>query len=593
MKKALSLLLVTLILAPMVPSNAVSAEQQIVPPLKISFNQTPPLVLQAPSEEAPESTANYWSWQDYVFKVPDVDPVVVSVFVNEEFATSGFKPVYRVVSVPEGEWQLILIRIDGLIYDPVYGRPVQYDRPLWVFIDGVPVVWGSTAQRFNWTVTGDITMFYPLFEDGAINVSMILPNWVVPQIGVTGRFLVNLTLYLYPGEKPSEAPDAVIPLWMDSWKEGLAVARLTRTSPNVTAAISVPSNTYKARLVLFTEGLAYDEFWYYYGAGYREVKIYFDDTLAALVHPYHYIYTGGLMPFLWRPIPAVKTYLTEPVVVDLTGLLPLIVGERNVTMEVTNIFATSRWVMGGALLLWLAEGDVSATLLDYETSYQPFNSTMEEEEYVEYKAGSSFNLMASSEIVVNGERMIATTTLTSVLEVTRRFNEVWDNVTVSMYRASTTNVYSGEVKVYSWSSTWNAPLDVKYGLEITVEGDISQATVDNPVPGEFSIEIHLSQGLDSMTTIETGEGKRVIEAKESVEAFNVVAGTLIFISPTGAVITGITQVSATTFKHAKGLDLEVKPGDVTLWIYSRGTRALTTLYSLYNIVYDSISTIET
>ncbi|MCE4613277.1 MAG: hypothetical protein F7C07_05540 [Desulfurococcales archaeon] len=592
MKRIISLLIVVLILAPMTPASAVSAGSQLAPPPKISFNQSPPLVLQSPSEGSGGSPATYWSWQDYVFKVPDVEPTVVSVFVNEEFASSGFKPVYRIVDVPEGEWQLILIRIDGLIYDPEFGRPVQYDRPLWVFIDGVPVVWGSTAQRFNWTVMGDITMFYPLFEDGLINVSMILPNWVVPQIGVTGRFLVNLTIYLYPGEKPEEVPDDVIPLWMDTWKQGLAVSQLTRTDPNVSSTISVPLNTYKARLVLFTEGLAYDEFWYYYGAGYREVKIYFDDTLAALIHPYHYIYTGGLMPFLWRPIPAVKTYLTEPVMIDLTGLLPLIVGERNVTMEVTNIFATSRWIMGGALLVWLAEGNVSFTLLEYETSYDSFNSTKEEEGYTEYRAGSSFNLTASSEITVNGEKVVATTTLVSILEVARKFNDIWDNATVNMYRASATDIYSGNVKVYSWSNSWDAPLSVKYGLEITVEGDISQATVDNPVPGEFSIEIHLSQGLSSMTVIETRDDKRVIESKESVEAFNVVAGTLIFISPTGAVITGITQVSATTFKQAKGLDLALGPDGLSLWMYTRNTRALTTLYSLYNIVYDSISMVD-
>ncbi len=535
------------------------------------------------------STEGYWSWQDYPFPVPDVEPIIVPVFTNLEFANSSFKPFTAEVEVPEGEWCKILLRIDARIYDPVFNRPVQYDRPLWIFINGVPVLWGSTAQRFNWTVTADLTIFYSLFKD-KITVTMILPNWVVPRIGVTGRFLVNLTLLFYPGKKP-DVPDTIIPLWSNAWIEGLAVARPTGDKPNVTVPVTVPDNVVKARLLLFTEGLSYDEFWYYYGTCYREVKVYFDDKLIALIHPYHYIYTGGLMPFLWRPLPAVRTYANEPVIVDVTGLLPLIVGEHNVTVEVTNIFRRARWVIGGVLLLWTTTEPVKMKL-DYY-NYTISTETKEEtlEAYALYSVSTAFNLKAVSTLTIGNKVIKATSILMSTLNLVRTYNDVWDNNTLHEYRLSKLieiELEEGKpVSRFVWTNEWVAPLYVEYGFVVVPEGDISKATVQNPVPATFSIIVNVIQVLDTSTRIIGPKESKITSFRESVDADNIVSGTLIFISPTAGVITGITDVYASTLKVVHGF-IYTAGTTPYIWRFTRGTLALTTMKQWYSVISDNI-----
>jgi len=591
MYRGIIILLLAIVLLSVVPSTMVigSTSKVFNPPPKpgmVAYDNAPNEQMLRKSRVV--STSGYWSWQDYPFPLPDVEPIKVPVFVNLELANSSYTPFTAVVKVPEGEWSKILLRIDAKLYDPVFGRPVQYDRPLWVFINGVPVLWGSTAQRYNWTATADLTLFYNLFKD-EVTVTLILPNWVVPRIGVTGRFLLNMTLLFYPGEKP-DVPNVIVPLWMGTWMEGLAVARPTLDKPNVTAPVTVPENVVKAKLLMFTEGLVYDEFWYYYGACYREVKVYFDDKLVALIHPYHYIYTGGLMPFLWRPLPAVRTYATEPVIVDVTGLLPLIVGVHNVTVEVTNIFSRSRWVIGGVLLLWTTTEPVKMELKYY--NYTTTTNVEEEtyETFALYRVSTTFNLKGASTITIGDKQILATTLLFSTLDVVRTYNDVWDNITLIEYRLSTTveDVFKDEMRVgrYKWTNEWIGPLSVDYGFVVIPEGDISQASVQNPVPATFSIIVSVMQGLSTTTRIVTPAGLEVevkaTSLKESVDADNVLSGRLIFISPTAAVITSITDVYASTLKTVIGLIL----GEDYTWIYSRGTFALTTMREWYKIIND-------
>jgi len=35
----------------------------------------------------------------------------------------------------------------------------QYDRPVYVFADGVPIFWGSTQEIYNSTAASDVTLY--------------------------------------------------------------------------------------------------------------------------------------------------------------------------------------------------------------------------------------------------------------------------------------------------------------------------------------------------------------------------------------------------------------------------------------------------
>ena len=530
-------------------------------------------------------TSGFWSWQDYPLPLPDAEPVEVPVAVNEEFIEWAPKRVN--ITIPGGEWSRIMLKIEGRLYDPVYGRPVQYDRVLWIYVNDVPVFWGSTPQRYNWTVTADVTIFYSLFK-GQVEVEIWLPNVIAPSIGVTGRFLLNVTLLFYPGEKPENLPDLVLPLWKREV--------LKKNVPTKSFTVEVPSNATRAVLLMYTKGNGYDEFWYYYGDLYREVRVYFDDNLVALVHPMHTIYTGGMSPYLWRPLPAVRAYAEEPTLVDLTGALPLIVGERNVTLEMKGIYG-GYWQIGVALLLWTTDKQVEYELVDYESIPAQSVEVVSEDTYTLVKAYSSYSLVAVSRLIIGDNVVEATSRYEASFTAERRYNDFYDNLTLNEYRVSALEfrVVSGsDYESFTWSYEWTAPLDIKYYGTIEVYGDLSQATVENPVPGAIVEYIAVSQRLRTVTTVEDSGGSHVRVVDEPVYGRVKWDIELLFIAPTAAVVTGVGYANAYTGKVCHGMlsDFEVG-GEWKLWEYTRLTVGSTyissTMQSLYNIVYDSLS----
>ncbi|MCD6196294.1 MAG: hypothetical protein J7J82_05875 [Staphylothermus sp.] len=529
-------------------------------------------------------TSGYWSWQDYPFPVPSTKPVEVKVIVNGEFAE--WKPKVVSVVIPDGEWSKILLRVDGRLYDPVYHRPVQYDRVLWIYANNVPIFWGSTPQRYNWTVTADVTLFYSLFK-GNVTFEIWLPNVIAPSIGVTGRFLLNVTLLLYPGEKPANLPDTIIPLWKRE--------AFNKNVPSKTFELNVSQNVTRAVLLLYTKGNGYDEFWYYYGDIVRELKIYSDDKLLALVHPMHTIYTGGFSPYLWRPLPSVRAYAEEPTLIDLTGALPLIAGKHNLTIELSGIYG-GNWQIGGALLLWTTNEPVKYELVDYSATPSFNKQTTQLSGYTLFMVTSEFESVISSKIYVGDEVYLATSHYRALFTATRRYNDYYDNLTINEYRVSklTYDVLEGdESKSFEWVYEWNAPLDIKYYGTIEIYGDLSQASVNNPVPGTIVEYISVTQELRTQTQVTDSAGQHTKVLGEKLHATVKWNIDLIFISPTGAVVTGVGFALATNGKTVRGLSFDTPvDGEPHVWLYARSTAARTYVGTsgthLYQIVGDNL-----
>ena len=93
----------------------------------------------------------------------------------------------------------------------------------------------------------------------------------------------------------------------------------------------MPTNVEAAYLDVFAQGQQGDEFWYTCApndvaaelencgnSSFREAEVTIDGTAAGVAPIYPWIFTGGIDPFLWRPIPGVHTLNFEPYRVDLT-----------------------------------------------------------------------------------------------------------------------------------------------------------------------------------------------------------------------------------------------------------------------------------
>jgi hypothetical protein len=106
-----------------------------------------------------------------------------------------------------------------------------------------------------------------------------------------------------------------------------------------------------------------DEFWYLCvpnelaaalqscgGTGFREAEVSIDGQPAGVAPIYPWIYTGGIDPFLWEPIPGVQTLDFKPYRVDLTPFSGLLSDGQQHTVAL-NVFNANNYFVATATLL--------------------------------------------------------------------------------------------------------------------------------------------------------------------------------------------------------------------------------------------------
>ena len=101
---------------------------------------------------------------------------------------------------------------------------------------------------------------------------------------------------------------------------------------------------------------------------FREVQVSIDGALVGVVWPFPVIFTGGVVPGLWRPIVGIDTFDLREDEIDITPWLPLLCdGQRhNFTIRVSGLIDDGH---GNARLsettgsYWLVTGKVSRSVV--------------------------------------------------------------------------------------------------------------------------------------------------------------------------------------------------------------------------------------
>lgn len=303
---------------------------------------------------------------------PNSQPCTVQLFSNVEFADFSPKDFqYTPPAGCPGPWAKVVFQAD---YNITAGR--QFDRTANVWIGGMNVYFGTTAEPSrtvarSWHVESDLTDYSALLT--------------VPQPGeadlgnlVNGTFTSVLfgsaSLQFYPLAQHQQAPrtaDLVLP--MSAGPNGGSVLLFSPSDQNA-QTFALPTNIERAYLDIIAESQSGDEFWYTCvpnnltfelescgSTAFREVEVAIDGQPAGVAPVYPWIYTGGIDPFLWRPIPGIETLNFSPYRVDLTPFAgPLSDGKlHKVAFSVFNngnYFATT-----GTLLLYLDPASTQVT----------------------------------------------------------------------------------------------------------------------------------------------------------------------------------------------------------------------------------------
>jgi hypothetical protein len=210
-----------------------------------------------------------------------------------------------------------------------------------------------------------VTDFSALFHS-ATSGKATLGNFVGTDSGVTydGIIYANAALEFYPAsflEPAPRVPDLVIPIPGDGNSYSL-----TSTDSVVEKSVTLPQNVEKVSLDVIAQSQGNDEFWWTCvpddlatllqscgGTAFREAQARFDGAPAGVIPIYPWIYTGGVSPSLWTPIPGVQTFNFEPYRLDLTPLAGAFSDGNSHTVGLSVFNAANRFEGEANLLVYL------------------------------------------------------------------------------------------------------------------------------------------------------------------------------------------------------------------------------------------------
>jgi hypothetical protein len=304
---------------------------------------------------------------------PHTKPCIVPLF--SELAFADFTPKsfsYTPPAACPGPWAKVVFTADFTV---TAGR--QYDRTAAFYLGHANIFYGTTAEPRSalspsWHVERDVTDLTAIFrtaETGEANIG----NFVGVSGGVTynGIIYANAALEFYPSsfaDRAAPAPDIVVPVNGSGGDAGT----LNNTSSQITQTLNLPTNIERVYLDVIAQSQSNDEFWYFCvpndqtgplescgNTAFRETEVTIDGIPAGVAPVYPWIFTGGIDPYLWEPIPGVQTLDFKPFRVDLTPFAGVLSDGNPHTVGISVFNANSYFLATANLLAFQDHGKQS------------------------------------------------------------------------------------------------------------------------------------------------------------------------------------------------------------------------------------------
>jgi len=303
---------------------------------------------------------------------PSTTPCVVQLFSNAEF--DNFNPYSFTYTPPAdcpGPWAKVVFEADINVT-----AGIQFDRTANFWLGPTNIYFGTTAEPSpnlgpSWHVESDLTDYRPIF-DNAQQGTADIGNLV--NSTYTGIIFASASLEFYPVAKGQTAPvtaDEVLAL--SAGPSGGTVG-LGSTSSTLSGIFTMPTNVQTAYLDVYAQSQSGDEFWYTCvpsdvaselqscsNTAFRETEITIDGQPAGVAPVFPWIFTGGIDPFLWFPIPGVQTLNFTPYRVNLTPFAGLLSNGQPHTVSLSVYNANNYFSATASLLLYLDSGSTQTT----------------------------------------------------------------------------------------------------------------------------------------------------------------------------------------------------------------------------------------
>jgi hypothetical protein len=296
----------------------------------------------------------------------------VTLLTNQAFADFNNKPFNFVPPADcPGPWAKVIFTADFSIQ-----AGVQFDRTGQVFLGNVNIYFGTTAEPLqsatdSWHVERDLTDYASLFTTAQTGDASL--GNIVGADGLTSTIFGTFKLLFYQADFVNPAPraaDLVLPLP----DNGSGSALLNNANPELTQTFTLPTNVESAYLDVVAQSQNQEEQWFFClpnsvasdvgicgNTAFRQVNVSIDGKPAGVAPVYPWIYTGGVDPGLWIPIPGVQTLNLLPYRVDLTPFAATLSNGQQHTVGVTVYNAFQYFSTVATLLVYEDHGSPQIT----------------------------------------------------------------------------------------------------------------------------------------------------------------------------------------------------------------------------------------
>ncbi|MGC1336169.1 MAG: peptide-N4-asparagine amidase, partial [Candidatus Cybelea sp.] len=380
---------------------------------------------------------------------------------------------------------------------------VQYDRTGAVWIGATNVYFGTTSEPGQnaspqWNVERDVTDYAPIFAQPSIGQASVY-NVVNSQY--TGIIYGTAELDFYPATKKyaaARSADVVDPL--SGGPDG-GYVNLDAPTDQMTGTFTFPTNVEAAYLDVFLESQSDDEFWYTCfpndlaqkldncgNTAFREGEVTLDGQPAGVAPIYPWIYTGGIDPYLWIPIPGVETLNFQPYRIDLTPFAAQLDDGNKHTIAVSVFNDDDYFAANATLLVYEDHGSTQVTgaLVRDGTALAPAETVIEHVRF--NKAGDArgtINVSATHPVSLEGyvitskgritTQVTQSVSFSNVQKIDATSNRFFQNITQMTTISSNTSTGAGGKRVKT-QSQWSYPFNLRYNYVAGASGTATQTT---------------------------------------------------------------------------------------------------------------------
>ncbi len=461
---------------------------------------------------------------------PNETPCVVPLVTDAQFTNfNNFNYTFTPPSACPGPWAKVVLSMDLSL-----NSGVQFDRTGQLFMNGVPLWFGTTAEPRatlapRWRFQRDLTDYTALFnttQSGYLSIGNIVNSTY------TGIITASATLSFYPPTANDPAPvtaDVVLPL-PGSGGNGI----LNSGSNTISSTMVFPTNILQAKLDLYLQGQSGDEFWYTCvpssltgtlescgNGALREGEISVDSMAAGVAPVYPWIFTGGIDPFLWQPIPGVQTFSFVPFQVDLSPFAGVLSNNLPHTIAASVYGDNGYFSATGALRLFLDHGTAAVTGSVTKDTLQPAPSVVTTPEITTVNGVTSGTVDTKDKRNFKIEGTVtgsAGTTINTVDQTTTFKNRQRFDITATKYTQdisqqtdttiTSTSTTNGLATTTTSSLTWPLTVDITEYINASGGGrettSINQQYVVTDLTSQGGLPVsnfNLTNAINSMDTL--------------------------------------------------------------------------------------------